>query len=437
MNTFATIVKKKLSALIRELSEISALFSQNPNSDFTRNRKLNFETLIHFLLTMEGGTLSKEILEYFSYDLNAVTVSAFNQQRQKLLPEAFEFLFHEFNASFPGKKKYQGYTLLACDGSDINISRNSEDKDTYVQPTSKEMGFNQLHLNALYDVLERRYIDVIIQPVRRKNEYRAMTDMIDRSRLKEKVIIMADRGYESYNVFAHAEKKAWNYLIRVKDINSKGILSGFELPKQEEFDIIVNTSLTRKQTNEVKENTSKYKILTRKSTFDYLDLHTNVFYPISFRIVRFKLSEHSYECIVTNLDKEEFPATRIKELYHLRWGIETSFRELKYAIGLTNFHAKKVAYITQEILARMIMYNFCELITTSVILSQKDTKHNYQVNYTMAIHICRYFLKLREEHKPPAIEALIRRYILPVRTGRHDPRKVRIQGSVSFLYRVA
>lgn len=104
---------------------------------------------------------------------------------------------------------------------------------------------------------------------------------------------------------------------------------------------------------------------------------------------------------------------------------------------LTNFHAKKVAYITQEILARMIMYNFCELITTSVILSQKDTKHNYQVNYTMAIHICRYFLKLREEHKPPAIEALIRRYILPVRTGRHDPRKVRIQGSVSFLYRVA
>ena len=25
----------------------------------------------------------------------------------------------------------------------------------------------------------------------------------------------------------------------------------------------------------------------------------------------------------------------------MRWGIETSFRELKYAVGLTSFHSKK------------------------------------------------------------------------------------------------
>ena len=437
MSTFAISVKKELCRLIEELSEISSLFCQNPNSDFTRNRKLDFETLIHFLLTMEGGSLSKELLEYFCYDLGTVTASAFNQQRKKLLPEALEFLFHQFNSSFPGKKKYQGYTLLACDGSDINISRNPEDKDTYFQSTPNEKGFNQLHLNALYDVLERRYMDAIIQPARKKNEYRAMADMIDRSRLKGKTIIMADRGYESYNIFAHAEKKGWNYLIRVKDKGSRGMVSGYQLPKQETFDISVSTVLTRKQTNEVKKNPLKYKFVPKASTFDYLDLHKNSFYPITFRIVRFKISENSYECIITNLDKEEFSAERIKELYHLRWGIETSFRELKYAIGLTNFHAKKVAYITQEILARMIMYNYCELITTSIILSQKDTKHTYQVNYTMAIHICRYFLKNRSNKKPPDVTALIKRYILPVRTGRHDPRKVRVQSSISFLYRVA
>lgn len=437
MNTFATAVKKELFRLIDELSEISSLFCQNPNTDFTRNRKLDFKTLIHFFLTMEGGSLSKEILEYFSYDLDAVTASALNQQRKKLLPEALEFLFHQFNSSFAGKKKYQGYTLLACDGSDINISRNPEDKDTYFQSTPNDKGYNQLHLNALYDVLERRYTDAIIQPARKENEYRAMTDMIDRSRLKGKTIIMADRGYESYNIFAHAEKKDWNYLIRVKDKGSNGMVSGYQLPKQDEFDISVSTILTRKQTNEVKKNASMYKFVPKASTFDYLDLHKDVFYPITLRIVRFKISENSYECIITNLDKEDFPAKQIKELYHLRWGIETSFRELKYAIGLTNFHSKKVTYIIQEILARMIMYNFCELITTSIILSQKDTKHNYQVNYTMAIHICRYFLKNNDNRKPPDVEALIKKYILPVRMGRHDPRKVRVQSTVSFLYRVA
>mgnify|MGYP000615202485 FL=1 len=58
----------------------------------------------------------------------------------------------------------------------------------------------------------------------------------------------------------------------------------------------------------------------------------------------------------------------------MRWGIETSFRELKYAIGLCCFHSKKVEYIMQEIYARLILYNYCELITMHVIIQQKRYK---------------------------------------------------------------
>ena len=43
---------------------------------------------------------------------------------------------------------------------------------------------------------------------------------------------------------------------------------------------------------------------------------------------------------------------------------EFAFRELKYTVGLLHFHAKKVENITQEIFARLIMYNFSELITS-------------------------------------------------------------------------
>lgn len=46
--------------------------------------------------------------------------------------------------------------------------------------------------------------------------------------------------------------------------------------------------------------------------------------------MRFKISEDSYETNITNLDTEEFPSEKIKELYHLRWDIETSFRELDH-----------------------------------------------------------------------------------------------------------
>jgi len=76
--------------------------------------------------------------------------------------------------------------------------------------------------------------------------------MVDRSPLKGKTIVTADRGYESYNNFAHMERKGWNYVIRVKDLISNGILSGLRLPSGGTFDEDVHLTLTKKQTKEIK-----------------------------------------------------------------------------------------------------------------------------------------------------------------------------------------
>lgn len=325
--------------------------------------------------------------------------------------------------------------MLACDGSDLNIPRNPKDADTYFQSLPTDKGFNQIHLNALYDLREKRYTDVVIQPARKKNESLAMTQMIDRCCGQKNTIFIADRGYETYNIFAHVQEKGMYYLIRVKDGGGGSMTGSFSLPDEDEFDHAMQLVLTKKQTNEVKTNPQKYKILPKSSPFDYLDLHHKKFYTLNFRVVRFALSENSYECIITNLPIEEFPADEIKKIYAMRWGIETSFRELKYAIGLSCFHSKKAEYIMQEIYARLILYNYCEIITMHVVIHQKDTKHIYQMNYTIAIHICRYFL--RNDISPPNVEKLIQKNLLPVRPGRSDPRKVKPKSAVSFLYRVA
>jgi len=371
--------------------------------------------------------------EVRAYD--SPSASAFNQQRNKLLPETFEFLFHEFNSRFPEEKTYRGYRLLACDGSDLNISRNPKDTDTYFQSQPTDKGFNQLHLNAMFDLCNRRYIDAVIQAGRKENESLAMTQMIDRYNGEEKTIFIADRGYETYNIFAHTQQKGMYYLIRVKDGGGGSMVSSFKLPETDEFDCPVHFILTRKQTNAVKANPSLYKILPKASPFDYLDLRENQFYPMNFRVTRFAITENTYECIITNLPKEAFPMEEIKRIYAMRWGIETSFRELKYAIGLSCFHSKKVEYIKQEIYARLILYNYCEIITMNVVIHQKDTKYEYQMNYTIAIHICRHFL--RNDISPSNVEMLIQKNLLPVRPGRSDPRKVRPKSVVSFLYRVA
>ena len=61
---------------------------------------------------------------------------------------------------------------------------------------------------------------------------------------------------------------------------------------------------------------------------------------------------------------------------------------------------------------------------------------SYPLHFTHAIFICRHSLSLQEK-APPDIESLISRELLPVRPGRSDPRKVKFQSAVSFLYRVA
>lgn len=436
MKTFSVSMKHKLSRIIKEMALTPWLFVKNPDKDFSRKRKLDFESLINMILTMGSQNLNHELMKYFGFSVSTASPSAFIQQRGKILPFAFEFLLNEFINSLEDLKTFSDYRLLAVDGTDLSITHNPNDPDTYWHPHS-EKGFNLLHLNAMYDLCNKLYVDAIIQPGRKRNEYRGLTDMVDRSVIRGNVIVIADRGYESYNVFAHVEQKGWNYVIRAKDIGSSGIVSKRVLSETDEFDETFSISLARRQTKEVKAYPDLYQFIPSNSTFDFLDSNTKELYPITLRAVRFKLPGNTYETIITNLDSCEFPAEKIKQLYHLRWGIETSFRELKYAIGLTYFHSKKVEYISQEIFAGLIMYNFCEKITSHVIIKQKDTKHSYQANFTVAIEICRHFYKCRDNIHPPNVEALIQKNILPVRDGRKYPRKVRTKVAVSFNYRIA
>jgi len=370
------------------------LYVANPGVDFTRDRKLPFESVMQLLISMGGNSIYTELLTARGYDVNTATSSAFVQQRVKILPCAFEYLLHEFTGSHSDLRTYRGYRLLANDGSSLHIPTNPADVDTYFQNKPDEKGYNLLHLNAMYDLCNRIYVDALVQPGRLMNEKRALTDMVDRSRIDGKVMIIADRSYESYNNFAHIEEKGWKYLIRVKDMDSNGILSGLKLPRTDEFDVPVTRILTRKNTKAIKAQPDVFKHISTNTTFDYIESSSSDTYTISFRVVRFKISDDTYETIITNLDTFAFPPAELKKLYHMRWGIETSFRELKYTVGLVNFHAKIRESIIQEVFARIIMYNFAEMITTHVVISKSGAKHVHQVNFPVDIKVCRQFMRV-------------------------------------------
>lgn len=437
-------VKNCLQKCIREVSKNAWLFSVSPKKDFTRNRKLTFETMVKTLLCMEGGSLTNELMKRFGCRADLVSASAFVQQRSKILPEAFETIFRLFNDETDNGHLYNGYRLLAVDGSDIQIPTNPKDKDSYFPGSNGQHPYNLLHLNAMYDLLQRTYVDAIVQKRHYYDECRSLADMVDRSSVKQPAIVIADRGYESYNVLAHIQEKGWFFLVRVREVGrTGGFLAGLELPCKDEFDFDINLSLTRKQTNEVKQlckMRNNYRILSSTVNFDYLPTKNRktlpaVFYELPFRVVRFPITDNSFETVVTNLPVDSFPPSELKKLYAIRWGIETSFRELKYTIGLLYFHAKKTEHILQEIFARLTMYNFSELITSRVVIQNLNRKYAYRANFSVAVHVCRLFFL--GSVSPPDVEATIARNVSPIRPGRSNPRRLSPKTTVSFTYRLA
>ena len=437
--TFANQVKQTLLQDISVIAKTPELFSKCPGKDFSRNRKISFQSLIQFFLSMESSSIRHELLKYFSYDSNTISNSAFYQQRNKLLPETFSTLLRHFNSHYTFSLYKEKYQLLACDGSSFTFTRNPKGPDSYFAPDRKTTnGYNQVHAVALFDLLSKRYCDTVVQPIRKKNEFQALTQMIDRCGTSNTVpVFIADRGFASFNVFAHAIQHGSYFLIRAKDVNVHRLL-GMDFPDTENFDIQVNRILTRSNSRKKRlhpELEDQYRFICSSVTFDYLDSDSRKEYSLSLRVLRFKISDDGYENIITNLPVEDFSVEEIKRLYRLRWGIETSFRELKHTLGSKNFHSKKREYIELEIWARLILYNFCSVITKHVVLQQKSGKHTYQVNYTIAYQACHYFLRLHNGEVPPDIESLIRQNILPVRPDRTYARQHRFRVPVSFNYR--
>lgn len=188
--------------------------------------------------------------------------------------------------------------LLAADGSHVQISSNIHDEATYFNSTKDGLGYNLLHLNALYDLESQLYLDAVIKNGREEHESYVPVEMVNRSELAELVILIANRGYETYNNMAHTEQKGWKYLIRVK--NKQGILLGLRMSDTLEFEAAFSCFLSKRLTNRIRREVQKYRWIPGKAHFDYSWDASDALYPISLRVVRFSVKEGLYETMIAN-----------------------------------------------------------------------------------------------------------------------------------------
>lgn len=298
----------------------------HPEKDLSRSKKLPSDKLISFMVSCGSSSTKIELLDFFGMSTDAPSASAFSQQRAKLKPEALEAVFKHFNTSIQSEEKSSEYRFSAVDGSTLTFfsKPNFAPEEYHVCEGHSAKGFYSIHLNAFYDLQKHTYSDALIQPVHQKDEFAAFCCMVDRHLLLDGVkdVFIGDRGYCSYNNMAHVLEKGQYFLFRTKDIHSKGLVGNFDFPQEDSFDIWVNVTLVRSHKRKIYIKEGFYRrYMDVNVTFDYLEYGSMDTYDLSFRIVRFPISEDTYECIVTNLPEDEFSLEKIKLIYFARGSI--------------------------------------------------------------------------------------------------------------------
>lgn len=252
-----TKLKETLNNSIYKICSDIDSYVYNPGKDYSRVRKLPAENVISYLISQGGSSTKCEFLDFYMLSPETPTVSALNQRRSQLKPDAFKAVFHEFTNSYMESETVQydsDYQYIATDGSTISFSslpRFASD-EYYISEGHSASGFYSMHINA--------------------------------------------------------------------------------------------------------------------------------------------------------------------------WGIETSFRKLKYTIGLSFYHSYKPDFIKQEIWAKLIAYNATEFMINTTIYSQGNCKYTYAINFSVAAHICRIYLRLLTEVESIDVMALLKKELIPVRPGRQFPR---------------
>lgn len=448
---------RKVKALLEETIDDLILnhrevLCKNPSKDFIRNRDFTPEKIISTLLRYGSRNAESELIDILECQDTARNINAaFLQQRKKLGEDCMSWLFRSyteavFDMPALGFDKYlvKGRFILGCDGSDVNVAYNPNDPETFI-PKKGKRGYNQIHLNALYDVCTGAWMSANVQGIHKKHERKALVDMIAQLKYAKQAIITADRGYESFNVFAACMESGASYVIRLKDIESNGIISVYDLP-DDEFDTYISTKLTKRHTKETKSHPEIYTIIPHYTDFDFFN--DEQIYEISVRIVRFKLPSGSFVCLATNLSEDEFTIADLADLYRLRWGCEIGFRKLKYTIGLVNFHSWKREYIMQELYARLVLFNFCaftvkaidDSASTPFMDSDKDegsrkAEKRKGTAFSQAVTVCRKLLVNKSlKFIKQAIET-IKAHTFSVKSDRAFKRKVKPQSSKPFVHK--
>ena len=301
---------------------------------------------------------------------------------------------------FISNSRYSGYRILAVDGSKVNLPCNKELMEIYGCQKSTNNLIQSL-VSCLTDVLNNVILDGIMAPCNWNGRELAKQHILNLSKIKtDKDIILFDRGYPSAGLMQYIDQSGFKYIMRcstsfVASINKKNF---------------TNDGIIK---HKFKKNGKE----------------------VTFRILRFSISNNTTEVLVTNIF-EEFSTSNFKELYNMRWGIEKTYNCIKNRFGLESFSGTKPVCILQDFYANLYLYNVLAMLmygNNNKTPEKKDieTKYVYKINESQAVNKIRDNLikavmaesKIERNKLFMKVYKQLQKELVPVRPNRTYKRK--------------
>lgn len=263
-----------------------------------------------------------------------VSKSAFCQARRKIAPTAFgelnTALLTQVREEWP-LALWRGLRLLALDATSYRLPRAAELFQLY--PPSGSDSYPSALSSTLYDALNGFILHAFLHAATLGERALALAHA---PYLGKGDLLLFDRGYFGFWFFAWLRQRGVAYCTRATGSTWKPIVAFARSRRSWAVVTLRPCAVAAAQCR-------RYGLpLT----------------PIRVRLIRVRTASGLEEILLTSLlNRRLFPDNLFPDLYHLRWGIEGCFRDLKSRFQLENFSGLSSWAVEQDFAATVLAFN--------------------------------------------------------------------------------
>lgn len=363
------ICKNIIQSVTQYITNPDNLEVHRVSGHFVRKRKLSILDIVHYLFFSSKASMFQNLAAIQDYlpEINFPKISkqALSKARQFISPDLFKELFYlsvdNFYNNISKRKLWNGYHIFAIDGSKFELPNSKSNFEFfgemygYPDPSRK---FTMGLASVVYDVLEDYIVHASFHRYLASERSAALEHLkqLEYLNIYENSIVIFDRGYYSEAMFRYCVSHNHLCVMRLKE--------KINLCKNCNGDSILTLP------GDVKTGTSDIKI----------------------RVIVVTLDDGTKEYLATNIFDTSLTADMFKELYFLRWPVETKYKELKSRLQIEDFNGATTTSVFQEFYINMLLSNLSSLIKNQVdedidekINSKPQNKYRYQANRSYII----------------------------------------------------